>query len=80
MATKIDRRLLYPEKKNNETLTEKEEWAKYGCNNNKEWHEFLNQCMWKEYTSDIKSECYIGTHESNLTSYRRHKKDDVDFI
>lgn len=73
---KIDRRLLEPEKPSSRQLTEQEEWDKYGCSNNEEWHEVLNMLMWKEYTCDIKRGCYIGTHESNLTRYRRHKSKD----
>ena len=72
---KIDRRLLVPEgKPYTKALTEKEEWDNHGCSNNQEWREFLNKCMWNEYTPDIKNGCYIGTHESNLTRYRRDKK------
>ena len=76
---RIDKRLLEPEPSHgSKQLTEREEWEKNGCSNNEEWHRFLNKQMWREYTSDLKNGCYIGTHESNLNAWKQRRKRDID--
>lgn len=47
--TKIDKRLLEPEKKSCKPLAEQEEWARAGCVNNAEWHDHLNKLLWQGY-------------------------------
>ena len=76
---RIDARLIDMPLKKSGTLNEKETWELYGCNDREEWCDLLNRWLWKEYTMDIKDDCYIGTHESNLRAYkRRAKEDDID--
>ena len=76
----IDKRLFEPDRKKSKPLTEKETWDKFGCANRDEWRELLNRELWGEYTPDLKNDCYIGTHESNLSFYRRthDKRADID--
>ena len=73
---KIDERLLEPNIRSHEPTQEQLEWAVYGCSTREEWREFLNKSMWTEYTGDIKNDCYIGTHESNLAKFKRHYNTD----
>ena len=76
MMEMMDRRLLEPEFNSNKQPTEREEWDRAGCNNNKEWHAYLVQQSWREYTCDIRDDCYVGTHETNLKRFRRKTEED----
>lgn len=54
---------------------EHEEWELCGCSNRQEYRDYLNKQIWKDLTCDIKDDCYIGTHESNLQKFRRRKEE-----
>lgn len=58
---KIDKRLLMPDKKSTKPLTEQEEWARHGCSNNEEWHEYLKRESEREITPEEVDGCYVGT-------------------